>query len=857
MSSLPESSDAAPEGTIEQMIVDRFRTIVAQYPDAPALTSSGVRYTYAEMDRWSDAIAHRIIAAGAPVDRPVAIVVSTNVPLVPAALAAVKAGHFYVTIDSTDPDDRIALLLRESEAGLCMVESATDVSPALRDYPLVEIGNVPDAVPPLPPRTPNRYVNLVFTSGTTGKPKGIVSRQAGFVTSALRSKSRQGHGPGERVMFRSLPGFTRANSLLGALLGGATLCSFDARSGSLDELAEYITREKISILQLTPALFRRLMRALPPALDLSGVKRVRCGADIVTLADIETFRKHFPRGTTFHHGYASSETGGGICNMVIDHDTPLPGPLVPMGRPRPDVEVWLRDEEGNVLGAGEVGELCVRSAEVIEGYWKAPELGAGRFAEDPEHPGLRTFYTGDLAMRDEAGLYYFVGRNDFRLRIHNRRIDPLQIESVLLKRDDIADAVVVGKPDQFGEKHLVAYVVMRDGAECVPRAIRAGLREVLPSWMVPARIHQLDAIPVTASAGKVDRAGLVARVDPRRAEESGASDDIERQLVEIWSRVIGTPVLAGDDFFDDLGGESVVAAHLVTEIQRATGTSMPMSLLLELNTVKKMAEYLRGSAVTDRLLVLVQPGGPLPPIFCITGRDGSVIKFRGLAAAIGTARPFYGLTFHGFDPNAFPTSSQTIAACYAEAIRKAQPHGPYYLAGYSGGARSALDVARLFQRQGERIAFLGFIDAAGTQQHPTIWQRIVNRIDMVRERPAVNGLQYVRDAVTRPAAFVKRQVTKHRAARGLAFPAQVQEANRAHDRARKDHISEPYPGQAILFRARNGLGMLGTQPDLGWSNAGVSHLQIVDVRGDHNSMLTEHAGSLGQALLRALEEAGS
>jgi len=819
---------------------DAFRKVAAAQPDALALTTARVTYTYADLDRWSDAIASDIVARGASPEHPIAIVTADNVALVPSILAAVKAGHFFVMIDAADPDDRIALILRESGARLCVVDSVDNPPAAVRAHDLVGSRSAV-AEPPLWNQSggsaaalldPHPFVYVVYTSGTTGKPKAILTRHEGFVEKTLASAAQVGRRPGARSMYSALPGFTRAaGNVFSSLLGGATMCAFDARNESLDALAEFIVRERISVLTLTPSLFRRLMIAAPPNLDLSHVKRLRVGADTITIADVEAFRKRFPRGCAFETGFASTETGS-VFRMRIDHDTPIAGPLVPMGRPNDGVDVRLVDDDGNDAAIGETGEIVVTSEDVVDGYWNDPELTAQRFAADPSRPNVRTFFTGDLAKRDENGLYYFVGRKDARLKIHGRRIDPTEVEAAILATGEVREAVITGKPDAHGTMRLVAYVVMRDGKRCDPRALRVALRKSHPLWMVPARIYEIDAIPFTR-AGKVDRSALVARADVPHDEESGAADDLERKLVEVWSSVIGTPVHVDDDFFDDLGGESIIAAHLVTEVQRVTGRAIALSLLLELNTIAKMADYLRADVPAEQIAVLVQAGGALPPLFCVSGGGGSVMVYRKLAALLGSEQPFYGLQHHGFAAGTFPTSYAAIAACYADTIRKIQPEGPYFLAGYSIGGQLAFEVARQMEHAGDRVAFLGLIDSSASEMRAPVWNRILNRIVMLRRHPVAHGVRFTKEVFNR---FIVPSL-------------------KAYSESRKDFTLQPYGGAVTLFRARNGMGAARVEPDLGWNRVGVGSLQVFDVDGDHETLLSEDVASLGNAFAGALTAA--
>jgi amino acid adenylation domain-containing protein len=832
-------------------IAEHFRSVVAAQPDAIALTTPRGSYTYADIDRWSDAIAAELVATNAPVDRPVAIVTRDNISLVPAAMAVVKAGHFFVMIDAADPDDRVAMLLQESSTALCLVDSIDSAPAPARALPLAEIVALPEAVVPPVQRAPNPLVYVIYTSGTTGRPKGILSKQRGFVDAALEQGIRFGRRPGERSIYTALPGFVRAASnIFGTLLCGATMCAFDARSESLTALADYIRRQRITILGLTPPLFRRLMALPAEDLDLSSVTSLRIGADVVTIADVELFKARFPRSCTLRRGYASSETGSAF-QIAITHDTPVPGPLVPMGRPYPSVEVRLIDDDGREVAEGEVGELVITSAQVVDGYWNAPELTAERFVFDPERPDVRTFFTGDLVKRDADGLYYFIGRKDSRLKIHGRRIDPSEVENALLATGEVAEAVVVGKPDIRGELRLVAYVVMRAGRTCVPRALRAALRATVPSWMVPARIFALDALPMTRAA-KADRAALLARVDEElRAEVSGATDELEQQLVDIWSEVIGAAVQVDDDYFDDLGGESVMAAHLVTMLENELGRSIPLSLIVELNTVRKMAAHLRMPTTEKPLAILLQKGAALPPLFCVAGAGGGVVRFRALAAALGEAQPVYGLQPHGFDLDNFPASYAEIVKSYADAIRQIQPHGPYYLSGYSSGGAMAFALARHFELAGERVAFVGAIDSSRTTHAIAAWRRLLNRVTLLVSDPR-RARRLPREMALRTSLWVKARIRRRIAANEKPLPAWLRDTRFAMRQAPRDDAATPYTGPVTLFRARDGLRRTRKEQDLGWTVHAIGGLRIIDVDGDHDSILGDHVQSLAAAMVREL-----
>jgi thioesterase domain-containing protein/phenylacetate-coenzyme A ligase PaaK-like adenylate-forming protein/acyl carrier protein len=687
---------------------------------------------------------------------------------------------------------------------------------------------------------PNDLVQLVFTSGTTGTPKAIANRQHGFVERLIKQAALTGRARGERVSYTALPGFARATyEIFGSLLNGATLCAFDARSESLEALGELILRERVSILTLTPALFRRFMKSAPADLDLSSIRKLRLGADVVTVPDVEAYKARFPRGCTLERAFNASETGM-VLHMSIDHDTPIPGPLVPIGRPRKDMAVRILDEDGNDVADGEIGELVARGPHIAHGYWHAPEITAEKFRFDGDDV---TFFTGDLVRRDADGLYYFLGRKDARLKIHGRRIDPLEIESALLACAGTREAAVVGKPDAHGELRLVAYVAMNDGVPCVPRELRAALRATLPSFMIPARIHQVEALPMSG-AGKIDRRDLVERVDPTAAPVTIAADPIARSLLDIWSRVLGTAVGEHDDFFDDLGGESLVAADLVAEVQVILGRSLPLSLLVELNTVARMADYLRARETDpERIAIALQTGGTRPPIFCVCGKGGGVLNFRRLAEALGPDQPFYGLTLHGFAGDAVPKTFPALAACFADAIRAIQPAGPYSLAGFSAGGLIACDVARQMLRGGDEIAFVGLIDSAATPARVPAWKRSLKHVSLLWEKPAIYAPRYARS--------VARRLRLLRPQPHVPTPDVIRAMNRIYESIERRPSLQHYPGHLTLFLASHGWGYDAPTPDLGWS-ALCDKLTIVPIPGAHHTVLTDEVASLATAMRKAL-----
>lgn len=755
------------------MIAERFQEIARATPDALALITPRRRITYAELDAWSDECAATIPAG----EGAFPIVTSDAIALVPMMLGALKAGRFFVTIDPADGEARIEQITRASAVP----------SPHARELS-----------------------HLLFTSGTTGVPKAVAVEQRAVVDRAAAAAQRTGRGAGSRVSYTALPGYARATSeVFGSLLSGATLVAFDARSQTFEELAATIEHERISTLTLTPALFRRFMRALPATTDLSSVRKLRIGADVMTLADVALWRERFPRTTTLERAYNSTEAGM-VLHVSITHDMRIDGPLVPMGRPLPGVEARIEE-----------GELVVRGPNVARGYWNAPELTAEKFTFDDD--GTATFRTGDLVRRDDDGLFYFLGRRDARLKIRGRRIDPLEIENAIVAFSGAREAAVVAQQDEAGEARLVAYVAGADD-------VRTSLRGKVPDWMLPERVHAIDSLPVSPG-GKVDRDALSRVAFARIAD----GDD----LASIWSRILGCPVAPGDDFFA-LGGHSLAAAEIVSEVNRATGAALTLSQLVELNTVAKMEDYLRLRPAATHTIVTLRTDGVQPPLFAVTGKGGSALVFRELAERLD--RPFHALTHHAFDESSMPRSLTALAACYVDAIRSLQPGGPYYLAGFSAGGFVAYEIARQLSRAGEQVAFAGLIDTCASNERAPRWKRWAKYAEVLRRKPRRNIPRFTR-------AVAKRIL-------GRVPPPEVTAINAFYDTLALRESLQPYGGRVTLLLARYGWGTDCPLADAGWSALVTGPLEVIDIDAEHYTILAEDVDALAAAMRAALSRAG-
>ncbi|HYR06445.1 MAG TPA: thioesterase domain-containing protein, partial [Longimicrobium sp.] len=351
------------------------------------------------------------------------------------------------------------------------------------------------------------------------------------------------------------------------------------------------------------------------------------------------------------------------------------------------------------------------------GYLHQPALTAERFVPHPfsPTPGARLYRTGDRAGWRADGVLDFLGRNDSQVKVRGFRIEPGEIEAALKQHPSVADAVVVALGEDR-DARLVAYLTPREGAAFPADAeLRERLSRSMPDYMVPSAFVALDAIPLTPS-GKVDRRALPQPDAPTGGDGYVVPRDVtELEVARIWAESLGIPrVGAADDFFR-LGGHSLLALRMMARIRERFGRDLPLSTLFRHPTVAAFSDALRreGADADDgRLLVTLNAGGALPPLFFFPPAGGTVTHYADLARHMGPEQPFLALHAPGLTGDEEPLDSvAAMAARFVEEIRAAQPHGPYWLGGWSAGGTVAFQAAHLLRAAGEAVALLAIVDS--------------------------------------------------------------------------------------------------------------------------------------------------
>ncbi|MDQ0313148.1 amino acid adenylation domain-containing protein [Kitasatospora herbaricolor] len=699
-----------------------FEACVAREPDAVALVADGVELSYRELNVRANRLAHRLIDLGITAESPVAMVLERSAEVVVATLAIVKAGGFYVPMHASLPPERMAGVLADTGAGVLLTDRAE--LGFEHDAMVVRPGDeLPDDdTDPSVAVHPDQLAYVMFTSGSTGVPKGVAVRHRDVVDLAADRRFRHA-GPPDRMLLHSPHAFDAATyELWVPLLAGGTVVVAPPGDLSPSVLREVLARHSVTTLFLTKGLFDVVAEEDPAA--LAGLRTVGTGGDTASAAMVRRIADAAP-GVTLLNLYGPTEiTTAATCHTLLG-STSAGGP-VPIGTPLDNTRVHVLDEHLQPVPPGVPGELYIAGAGLARGYWNRPALTAERFVACPFAPGERMYRTGDLVRWRSGGVLDYLGRADDQVKIRGFRIELGEIEAVLARHPDVRQALVVAREDRPGDRRLVAYCTAAAQAGPLEEELTRWAARRLPGYMVPSAVLLLDALPLNAN-GKVDHRVLPAPELAAPRPGRGPRTPQERILRDLFTEVLGLdesaagarPVGIDDNFFE-LGGHSLLATKLLSRVRTALGADLGMRAVFEAPTVAGLAARLTTGEAPDALDVLLplRSGGDRPPLFCVHPAAGISWVYSGLLRHLDAAHPVYGLQARGLR-GAAPASVAEIAEDYLGRLRSVRPEGPYHLLGWSFGAVVAHAVAVRLQEEGERVALLALLDGApGRPEEP-------------------------------------------------------------------------------------------------------------------------------------------
>ncbi|MER6737727.1 amino acid adenylation domain-containing protein [Streptomyces puniciscabiei] len=713
-------------------LVELFERQAAQRTDAVAVTCDGTTLTYGELNARANRLARHLVARGVGPESLVGICLERSAELVVALLAVLKAGGAYLPIDPDSPADRIAYIVQDAQPVLLVTTSTNATAQDLaQDLPLVHLDDAeafagqPDAdltdAERLAALRPAHPAYVIYTSGSTGRPKGVLIPHRNVVGLFTATEDFAFGADDVWTLFHSYAFDFSVWELWGPLLYGGRLVvvPYDVSRSPADFL-KLLARERVTVLNQTPSAFYQLIQAdaEAPGQELA-LRYVVFGGEALDLGRLaDWYARHASDAPVLVNMYGITETTVHVTRIDLDEHSAARYRASVIGPAVPGLRAYVLDTNLRPTPTGVTGELYVAGYGQARGYHGRPGLTAGRFVACPYgEPGERMYRSGDLVRWSRKGRLEYVGRADSQVKIRGFRIELGEIEHALAGHPGVAQAVVLVREYQEGDKRLVGYVVPEPDAALDAAELAAYLHERLPDYMVPSALIPLAEIPLTSN-GKLDRRALPEE-DTRAAAGREPRNAFEEKLCALFGELLGRENVGIDDGFFALGGHSLLATRLSVRIRKEFDIDIPIRTIIKYPTVAELAALMLAGGVpaddADAFAVVLplnsDPGTGKPPVWFFHGGGGLGWAYYSFAAHLQD-RAAYALQSRGSDGVEPPAgSAQEMIDDYADQILKIQPEGPFNLIGWSYGGTVVQAVADALDRRGHEVRLVAVLDA--------------------------------------------------------------------------------------------------------------------------------------------------
>lgn len=863
----------------EQVVTEVLRRVARQYPDRIALSYLGTEMDYATLDARSDALAAELAELGVRQGDLVGITSERSLGLIVAVLGTLKAGAGYVPFDTALPAERLRFLAQDTGIRVLIGDCEPVASTGVHEISFLRLPHTlaPGVTVPTPALTGEDICYVMFTSGTTGVPKGVVLPHRSVVRLLVDTDWLQ-LGPETVTLHSSTFAFdTSIIDIFAPLLHGGRLVIPKDGALSISDLAEAIASGGVNTLWLTSGLFHAIADLWPSV--FRSVAQVIVGGDIVSPGHVAKVMETCPEVAVIN-GYGPTESNVTNAHRITWEDI-RSGQSLPIGRAVPGTQIYIIDEAGTPVPRGMMGELAIAGRGLALGYWNRPELTAEKFFTASWDPSLRLYRSGDLAMDPGDGVIRFFGRIDTQVKVRGFRVELSEVEAAVESHPGVQQACVVAMvPEGQTEKVLASYVVPR-GLAPTRRSLAEHVKERLPAFARPTHYVTMSTLPLNPN-GKVDRRALPPiTADGREPGDSRPETQTEEVLAQIWGEILGLKNVGVEADFFDLGGHSLLALKLFTRIRQQFDLDMPISTLFQNPTVRDLAQVLDtrlGQVALPALaapaaqphgatapgiedaewdtttIISAGPGSGRRPIFVVGGVGGNVNNLYHLGGLIGQARPVIGFQTRGILGHRPHDRIETMATENIRYMRQRQAKGPYLIAGYSGGALTAFEMARQLVAEGEEVRHIfvldtyapGFAANFSPKVNLGLKARLADELDWLREQPLGEQIERL------------RLIARKRLVRGPILAAlkrldptfyRIETTRRLWLAAAARYTGGPLDCQMTLFRSEPGnrrqRAVTESAPLLGWDKMiPLAKISVVHLPGDHNSMLLSRGAEI-------------
>lgn len=852
------SNEVVIEDLFFQPLGFYFYKHVLESPESIAVKCQSYSISYGNLNAKVNQFASYLISRNIKVGDVIGLSMDKSINMVICFLGTLKAGATYLPLDPSLPVSRISYMLRDSKAKVLIASGKSqhvggekvdtwlieDVISQIDDFPADEL-NVE--------LKGNDLAYILYTSGSTGNPKGVMIEHHSLVNLILSVQTLPGLNKHDVFLSITTISFDIFQLELHLpLISGAKLILADTavcKDGR--RILDLIKREDVSVMQATPYTWRMMLDSgWKECLPLKAF----CGGEAMSKMLVSDL---LPKCSSLWNMYGPTETTiYSIIAKISNSDA-----VVPIGKPIKNTQVYILDEFQSPTPAGEVGEIFIGGVGVARGYINLSELTRERFIPDvfTKIPGKTLYRTGDLGKLDADGNIICLGRSDYQIKIRGFRIEAGEVEDNLLQLRSIAKAIVVGHTDRIDNQRLIAYIILKDdkGNLSLDEHVRSWtttLKTILPDYMIPNTFIQLQELPVSSN-GKIDRNALPEpQFNLPSKHYTSPLTSTEKFLVEIWNKYLGSENVGTTDNFFALGGHSKVAVQIMVELEKRIGKVIPISSLFEYPTIQKLARLLDNYDLNCnwKSLVPIKTSGTRVPLYIVHGIGLNVLIFYDLVKCLDDDQPVFGLQSRGLDgSNQAICSIDEVASYYVAEMLVQNPYGPYVIAGYSMGGLIALEMAKQIQQSGREVHKLILID---TNVPITYGSNILSKLLRKITRQFYKAIFITKSFVNEPIETLRYQQlvlkAKIQEFRGITptlvkgsseiNPVNIMETmSLSLEKAASQYVVRPYAGSIILYKALKRIYYVDDRKYLGWKKFALKGLTVRDVPGDHRDMLLE------------------
>lgn len=646
-----------PDSFLQSTVIAHFEENAARFPDRPAVSHKGRELTYAELNQAANQVAHGLIDRPGLGTEPVALLTPLSIQAHIFILGALKAGRPYTAPDLQHPANRIEQMLANARPALvisqadnlALAQAATPAGTAIATFDSFlpdSADSVQAATNPTVALRPETLFAIVYTSGTTGAPKGVYFNHLAVTQRVMRHCHQVNLTDRDRLAATRYPGFT-PRDLFAPLMVGATLCLFDLAAADLASLARWLAEEQITHMSGAVSGIRNLLPHFPAYDRMPHLRYLSAGSEALQASDVNLFRQNCTPGSVLSGEYGATESLGGFYSYRFDHTSLVPTDGIPAGYSQEGFSTLIVDDDGNPLPSGQVGQIVARSRYLAQGYWRQPELTASRFLQDPEDPSQHLYFTGDLGRLETDGCLIHLGRKDHQLKIRGFLVEPIEVERALIALGYYQAVAVDARPNRHGEAVLIAWLVPSGPPPSISE-VRNQLALTLPEYMIPAQFVMLEQLPLTV-ANKVERSALPDPTPERPALQTDyrpAKTPLEEWLVSCWEEVLGVEPIGVDDNFLELGGNSLQAMRVIVRLRERLDDWFYVAMLFDAPTVSGLAVRILEEYATQQD-ASVQPSSdsqPTPVVAEAPAQDDTPAQLARLQSQWTSARSRPGRT---------------------------------------------------------------------------------------------------------------------------------------------------------------------------------------------------------------------